>query len=106
MAILTAVCIIGGIFLGVLIGLSKKNPEAVKVNPPHFLIVATTLAFFGLIAMIYVWPIQGASKDILQPLLGFVGAKWGDMVAYHFNSSAGSAKKTDSMIKAAETTKV
>jgi hypothetical protein len=105
MGFLTVIAIVAGIFLGTAIGMSRKNPDGIKVNPPHFFVVATTLGFFGLIAMLYIWPIQGDSKDILQILLGTVAAKWGDQVAYYFNSSAGSARKTD-MLKGSEPPKV
>lgn len=97
MAFLAIISIVAGFLIGTLLGRYQKNPEAVTVNPPSFLIVATTLGFFGLIAMLYVWPIAEGSKDIIQVMIGTVGAKWGDQVAYHFNSSAGSARKTEMM---------
>ena len=95
MGFLAVISIVAGFLIGSLLGRYQKNPESVSVNPPAFLLVATTLGLFGMIAMLYIWPIQNESKDILQVLLGTVAAKWGDMAAYHYNSSAGSARKTD-----------
>lgn len=66
-----------------------------EFKPTTFLTIATTLGFFGLVAMLYALPVPDKSKDLLEITLGVVGAKWGDLVGYYFGSSSGSAKKTE-----------
>lgn len=75
-----------------------------KLTVPAFLVVSTSIGFFGLISMLYKWPISGDSKDILQVMLGTVGAGWLLTMNYYFSSSSGSAKKTDALIKKGDST--
>lgn len=69
--------------------------ELIKLNPQAFLVVTTTLGFFTLVIMLYFKAFPPESKDILNVMLGVVGAAWSGIVGYFFGSSQGSARKTD-----------
>lgn len=68
--------------------------EWLKVNPPGFLLVATTIGFFVFVFMLFFKAFPLESKDILNVMLGVISTAWSGMVGYYFGSSQGSAVKT------------
>ena len=66
---------------------------------PSFLVMAITAGFLLVTILLFFRIIPTESKDVATLILGALTAKFGDVVAYHFNSSAGSAKKTEMMAK-------
>lgn len=53
--------------------------------------------FVLVLALLLLRPIglEGAGAEILKVMVGILGAKFGDVVAFHINSSAGSKAKDD-----------
>ena len=76
----------------------KIGPLVVEFNPATFLVISTTLGFFGLLGLLFFKAFPPESKEILNITLGSVGTAWLGIVSYHFASSAGSAKKTDALL--------
>ena len=70
-----------------------------SLNLPAFLAVTTTFGFFGLLALLFFKAFPPESKEILNIVLGAVGAAWSGIINYHFGSSSGSAKKTELLNK-------
>lgn len=64
---------------------------------PKALAIAITLGFFGLLAYLCKREPPPGSRDILNILLGSLGAAWLAVVSYYFGSSAGSARKDELM---------
>lgn len=72
--------------------------ERFKVNPVSFLIVASTVGYFGLVALFFFRHVPPEAKEVLMVTIGVIGNAWGGIVGYYFGSSSGSAKKTDLML--------
>ena len=73
---------------------SARNREAsVKDWIPGALAIGVTLGFFGLLTAIMLKAPPTESKDLLNIMLGALGAAWASIVAYYFGSSAGAARK-------------
>ena len=53
------------------------------------------LVFFALIFTVFRLALPDANKDVGNLVIGALTMKFGDVVAYFFNSSKGSAEKTD-----------
>ncbi len=63
-------------------------------NIPVFLVVTTTLGFFGLIGKVALYEVPTGSKEIAFAMIGSISAAWTGVVGYYFGSSSGSAAKT------------
>jgi len=59
-----------------------------------------SVGFFGLLFYMMQAEVPASNKDMLNIMLGALGAAWINVIGYYFGSSAGSAKK-DETIKAA-----
>ena len=70
-----------------------------KISLPTFIVVSTTIGFFGLLVLFAFIPIEPDSRSSFGQMIGTVGGAWVTIVAYHFGSSSGSAKKTDILNK-------
>ena len=57
------------------------------------------LVFFTLIYIVFRWALPDENKDIGNLVIGALTMKFGDVVAYFFNSTKGSAEKTDLIAK-------
>lgn len=55
------------------------------------------LGFFGVLGLLVFHPVavDSAMSDILKIMTGTLGAKFSDVVQYHFGSSSGSKSKDD-----------
>lgn len=77
---------------------SARNREAaIKDSIPAVLAIGVTVGFFGLLTAIMLKAPPTESKDLLNIMLGALGAAWASIVSYYFGSSAGAARK-DSML--------
>lgn len=72
---------------------------SVEKMMPSFLIVAITFGFLSTVALLFFREVPTASEKIAYMMLGILASKFGDIVGWHFNSSSGSAKKTDLLSK-------
>lgn len=68
---------------------------------PTLISVMVILAFMAAVVLLLVKPIdlKDNAATILNVLLGALSAKFGDVVAYHIGSSAGSKEKSDMLAK-------
>lgn len=57
------------------------------------------LSFMVVLWALFKIEMPPSNRDLALILLGVLGAKFGDVVAYHFNSSKGSSEKTDIISK-------
>lgn len=73
---------------------SARTREAtVKDSIPAILAIGVTFGFFGLLTAIMLKAPPTESKDLLNIMLGALGAAWASIVSYYFGSSAGAARK-------------
>lgn len=70
-----------------------------SLDIPKFLVVSTTIGFFGLLALLFFVPFPPESKEILNITLGSVGTAWLGMCNFNFGSSSGSRDKTALLMK-------
>jgi len=63
------------------------------------------LGFFFILYMIFLVEMPEPNKDIGLILLGVLGAKFGDVIAYFYGSSKGSSDKTALLTKNTENSK-
>ena len=71
-----------------------------KIITQRRLVYILTLGLFGLAYVIFFTPIPDANRDIGYILFGTYVAKWGDAIAFFYNSSHGSTEKNDTIKKA------
>lgn len=57
------------------------------------------LVFFTLIYIVFRWALPDENKEIGYMVIGALVMKFGDVVAYFFNSTKGSQEKTDIISK-------
>lgn len=62
---------------------------------PNVIAALVIVGFVAAVTLMLVRPLQisGDAAQILNMLLGILGAKFGDVVSYHIGSSAGSRAK-------------
>lgn len=74
---------------------SARNREiAVKDNTPKYMAYVTTFGFFGMLTMMMLAPIPQENRDILNIMLGSLGAAWLGINSYYFGSTRGSEVKS------------
>jgi hypothetical protein len=77
---------------------SARGREAtVKDGVPGTLAGLVTLGFFGLLGWLMLASPPPESKEILNVMLGALGAAWTSIVSYYFGSSVGSARLRDTL---------
>lgn len=77
---------------------SARNREIqVKDWTPRLLAYGVTVGFFGMLYWMMRHDVPVPNKDMLNILLGALGSAWIQVVSYYFGSSAGSAKKDDTI---------
>ena len=69
------------------------NPSWLAKNVAFLLDIAITTGFFSLIGMIAYKVVPEQNKELFYMVVGILGAKWGDVVAFHRGSSKGSEDK-------------
>lgn len=79
---------------------ARKREIEVKDNTPKILAYAVTLGFFGVLTFMMMSTVPEQSKDILNIMLGSLGASWTGVISYYFGSTAGSKAKSELLAKA------
>ncbi|HWK44934.1 MAG TPA: hypothetical protein VNT30_09445 [Stellaceae bacterium] len=64
------------------------------------LAIGITLGFFGLLGFLCFREVPTATRDLLNVMIGSLGAAWTGVVAYYFGSSSGQAHATELLAKA------
>ena len=74
---------------------SARNREVtIRDAMPKILAVLITVGFFGALAVMALVDLPIANRDLMNVMLGALGAAWTSVVSYFFGSSAGSQEKT------------
>jgi hypothetical protein len=60
---------------------------------PGFVTIIVICGFYGVSAYLIKFPIPTENREILLILIGAIGSKFGDVVAFWINSSMGSHNK-------------
>lgn len=68
---------------------ARAREVAVKDWIPGALMFVTTAGFFGLLAFLASHEVPAGSRDLLNIMLGALGAGWTGGMTYYFGSSAG-----------------
>jgi hypothetical protein len=79
---------------------ARTREASVKDQVPGTLAVVVTLCFFGLLGWLMLREPPAGSRDILNLMLGALGAAWASIIAYYFGSSAGSQAKNRLLLAA------
>jgi hypothetical protein len=74
---------------------ARARETAVRDWTPRVLASGVTAGFFGILGYMAVCAVPASSKDMLNIMLGSLGAAWVSIVSYYFGSSSESSKKTD-----------
>lgn len=74
---------------------ARKREMTIKDRMPMLLGIGISIGFFALLFFMMKWDIPPANKDILNIMLGSLGASFTGIVSYYFGSSAGSARKDE-----------
>lgn len=72
---------------------ARRREATLRDWIPGILAVLITAGFFGLLAWLMLQEPPAGSKEILNIMLGAMGAAWASVVSYYFGSSVGSAAK-------------
>lgn len=76
---------------------ARQREIAVKDSTPRNLAYLYTGGYFVMIGALFKFGIPEASKDLLNTLIGILSAAEVGIITYYFGSSAGSAKKSETM---------
>jgi len=76
---------------------ARQREIQAKDSIPGIMALGVTVGFFGLLAWMMAYSPPDGSKDVLNIMLGALGAAWTSIVSYYFGSSAGSAKMKEIM---------
>ncbi len=79
---------------------ARKREISVRDFTPRALAIGVTAGFFGILFYMAGWSIPPSSKDLLNIMLGSLGAAWVSIVSYYFGSSSGSARTTELLAQA------
>ena len=71
---------------------ARKNQAATQSKTPDILAGVLTIGFFGLLVLMCFKAPPSESKDLLNIMLGALGAAWTTAMAFFFGSSQGSDK--------------
>lgn len=81
---------------------ARKMQVELKSYIPGALAVLITVGFFGILLGMMLGNLSIADTPALMLVLGALTAAWGSVVNYYFGSSAGSARKDDTIRGAVE----
>lgn len=79
---------------------ARKREMVVQDKTPRNLAYGVTGGFFGILMFMMFFEIPMASRDILNIMLGTLGASFSGIIGYYFGSTAGSKLKTELLAKA------
>ena len=79
---------------------ARKREMVVQDKTPRNLAYGVTSGFFSILIFMMFFEIPSASRDILNIMLGTLGASFSGIIGYYFGSTAGSKLKTELLAKA------
>lgn len=72
---------------------ARQRQVSMRDWTPTALAFLVTAGFFGMLAAMLHWDVPPQNKDMVNIMLGSLGAAWVAVVSFYFGSSAGSAHK-------------
>ena len=78
---------------------ARQREMAVKDWTPRMLAYGVTLGFFGLLGLTAFHKMPPENAQVVNIMIGSLGAAWLAVMNYYFGSSSGSARKTDLLYK-------
>lgn len=82
---------------------NARNREIItKDTTPRYMAYMITLGFFATLGYLIVYGKPTTGGDVMLVMVGALGTAWANIISYFYGSSAGSAAKTDSLNKIAE----
>lgn len=76
---------------------ARKREIAIRDNTPKVLAYSVTIGFFGLLSLLIFHVLPNECADIVKIMVGSLGTAWSMIVGYYFGSSAGSARKSETI---------
>jgi hypothetical protein len=76
---------------------ARQREMTVRDRIPAILAIGVTVGFFGILLYMLKAGLPNDGREPLLLMLGSLGAGWTSVMAYYFGSSAGSAKKDDTI---------
>lgn len=76
---------------------ARARQTALHDQAPTVLALLVTIGFFGMLGVMAFHDLPVANRDMLNIMLGSLGAAWVAVVSYYFGSSAGSRAKDNSI---------
>ncbi|MCX8501915.1 MAG: hypothetical protein ORO03_09525 [Alphaproteobacteria bacterium] len=73
---------------------ARQREMTLRDSMPKILAISVTLGFFAMLGTMALVALPNANRDLLNVMLGALGAAWTSIVAYFFGSSSGSVEKT------------
>lgn len=73
---------------------ARQREMVTKDKIPAVLALLLTFGFFGVLAMMMLYPIQQGTQGVIEVMLGSLGTAWISVITYYFGSSYGSQIKT------------
>jgi hypothetical protein len=77
---------------------ARQREMTVRDRIPAILAIGVTVGFFGILLYMLKAGLPNDGREPLLLMLGSLGAGWTSVMAYYFGSSAGSAKKDDTIL--------
>jgi hypothetical protein len=77
---------------------ARRRQVGLRDATPTVLALLVTAGFFGMLATMAFQDLPAANKDMLNVMLGSLGAAWVAVVSYYFGSSAGSRAKDEALV--------
>ncbi|HET9304852.1 MAG TPA: hypothetical protein VFO46_02385 [Candidatus Sulfotelmatobacter sp.] len=74
---------------------ARKREMGIRGLTPAILSIGVTSGFFGILSYMCLYAVPPESKDMLNIMLGSLGAAWVSIVSYYFGSSSDSSRKTE-----------
>jgi hypothetical protein len=74
---------------------ARRREMTVLDWTPRILAYGVTIGFFGTLSFMMRFTVPPEMRDLLNIMLGALGAAWIQVISYYFGSSAGSARKDE-----------
>lgn len=71
---------------------ARLRESTLRDSTPHVLALGVTVGFFGLLLFMAMHEVPATSKDVLNIMIGSLGAGWVAIISYYFGSSTTQAQ--------------